>query len=54
MATSSDANHLVTANPNTQQIEVTMELATDLMFGGNISPVEEKDLIWEIRKNWKF
>lgn len=38
MATSSVENHFVTAKPKIQQIEVTIELATDLMFGGNISP----------------
>lgn len=36
--TSSDENHLVTANPKIQHTHVPIELETDFMLGENISP----------------
>jgi hypothetical protein len=36
----------VTAKPKIQQTEVPMELATDLMLAGNISPGENFSYLW--------
>lgn len=38
MASWSEAKNFVTKNPSTQQVPVTIELAADLILGGNISP----------------